>query len=213
MNWNLFPEPGINSIIDLHHASTIKIPAARKAGVSAIIHKATEGQNFRDSKYLSRRAEAKALGLLWGSYHFSTERTVALQVKNYLSFVKPGKDELICLDFEQYKGRGMTLKQAEEFVKLVHKELGRYPMIFGGEYLVKQVGTQKNEILSKCPLWYMYYADKPEKIPTQVWPDYTIWQYTDGNRGGSPGIVNGIRCDRSYFKGTEQELRKRWPFS
>jgi beta-galactosidase/beta-glucuronidase len=36
---------------------------------------------------------------------------------------------------------------------------------------------------------------------------------TDGEVGGLPGTVNGISCDRSFFRGTEGDLKKTWPFA
>ncbi len=203
----------INSIIDLSHHHNIKAQMAKDAGVIAIIHKATEGLTFHDKKYHAVKAEAKAIGLLWGSYHFSNNSSVSEQVKNYLSYAKPDDEEVICLDFEHNDGKEMSLKQAEEFVTLVKNELGRFPMLYGGAWMREQIGKNKNEILSNCPLWYRRYASTPKALPTQVWPTYTLWQYTDGKVGGSPISVNGVACDRNFFQGTEAELKAKWPFT
>ena len=211
--WPKANDTRINSIIDLHHKSSIKIKSAKEAGVSAIIFKGTEGVSSHDPKYHLAKKEAKELGLLWGSFHFSNNGDVTKQVSNYLSYVKPEGNEVICLDFEHNKGKEMSLKQAEQFVQLVKGELGRFPMLYGGAWMREQIGKNKNEILSQCPLWYRRYASSPKELPTQVWPTYTLWQYTDGEIGGNPKTVNGITCDRSFFQGTEDDLKNAWPFT
>lgn len=203
----------INSIIDLSHHQNIAPATARDAGVSAIIHKATEGGDYTDKDYHAVKAKAKALGMLWGSYHFSNDRPVAEQVENYLAFAKPADDELICLDFEHNKGKEMSLAQAEAFVELINERLGRYPMLYGGAWLREQLRARASRVLAKCPLWYRRYASRPKELPTQVWATYTLWQYTDGKQGGEPHSVNDIACDRSFYHGTEAELRAAWPFT
>ncbi len=45
------PYKGIISIIDLFAGDSVEPAAAAKAGVIAIIHKATEGTDLRDKKY------------------------------------------------------------------------------------------------------------------------------------------------------------------
>jgi lysozyme len=204
---------GINSIIDLSHHHKISAKTAKESGVVAIIHKATEGVDFYDKEYPKAKVEAKAIGLLWGSYHFSNNKSPAEQVKNYLSYAKPEDDELICLDFEHNNGNEMSLEQAEKFVTLIKKELGRFPMLYGGAWLREQVKANTNAILAQCPLWYRRYASTPKELPTQIWPTYTLWQYTDGKEGASPKSVNGIACDRNFFQGTESELKAAWPFT
>lgn len=209
-----FSKPALtNLIIDMHHGNPIEPSAAKSTGVVAIIHKATEGGNFKDKKYHEQKEKAKALGLLWGAYHFSNNSDVNLQVRNYLDYAKPEDDEVICLDFEHNKGKEMTLVQAEQFISTIYQQKGRYPMLYGGAWLREQVGKRPNELLAKCPLWYRRYASRPRELPTQIWPTYTLWQYTDGEVGGEPRSVGGLACDRSFFQGSVEELKKAWPFT
>ena len=80
--------------------------------------------------------------------------------------------------------------------------------------LREALGTRPDQILANCPLWYSRYRDSPIGIPSQVWPSYTLWQYTDGNDGPDPKTVDGIgRCDRNIFKGSVDDLKKEWPFT
>lgn len=207
----------INTIIDIsHYQSHIDFGKVKADGIVAIIHKATEGQTYKDGHYHNNKAKAKAQGFLWGAYHFSSGGSVTNQVNHFLDYAQPEDDEVIALDFEpSSSGPNMTLDQAHRFVEMIKTELGRYPMIYGGSLLRHAVGTNPDPILANCPLWYARYASSPVGIPTQIWINgETLWQYTDGNDGPDPQKVDGIgRCDRDIFNGTEVELREKWPFT
>jgi lysozyme len=61
----------IYTIIDIFHGEATDLAKVQKQdGIIAIIHKATQGAHFTDSSYNARKKQAKALGLLWGAYHF-----------------------------------------------------------------------------------------------------------------------------------------------
>lgn len=204
----------INTIIDIYHGNSIDFEECLAGGIIAIIHKATQGATIRDSKYHERRERAKALGFLWGAYHFSTGGSVSEQVENFLAYARPEDDELISLDWEPSDGPDMTLDQARHFVQMVKDETGRWPVIYGGHLLRESVGHNPDPVLGNCPLWYARYASSPIGIPTQVWPSYTLWQYTDGDVGPQPHETPGTSgADRNIFQGTTQQLKDLWPFT
>jgi lysozyme len=203
-----------NGVIDVSHHNRIdNWTAVRQAGVVAVVHKATEGATFRDPAFTRRRVEVKATGLLWGSYHFSSGVDVAAQVDNYLAHASPEADELICLDYEESTaGADMTLGQAEAFVDLVERRLGRAPLLYGGRLLRDTLAGKTAPLLSRCPLWYARFADEPAGVPSP-WERWTFWQYTDGRAGPEPREVEGIGpVDRDLFNGSETEFFARWPF-
>jgi lysozyme len=204
----------INTIIDIYHGNSIDLEECLEGGIIAIIHKATQGAATRDSKYHERRERAKALGFLWGAYHFSTGGSVSEQVENFLAYAKPEDDELISLDWESSDGPDMTLDQAKHFVQMVKDETGRWPVIYGGHLLRESIGHNPDSILGNCPLWYARYASSPVGIPTQVWPTYALWQYTDGDVGPQPHETPGTSgADRNIFQDTTQQLKDFWPFT
>lgn len=204
----------INTIIDTYHGNGIDFNEVKKGGVLAVIHKATEGTTVRDSKYHERKKEAKALGILWGAYHFSTGASVTDQVENFLSYAKPEEDELISLDWEASNGPDMTLDQARHFVQMIKDELGRWPLIYGGHLLRTTINHKADTILKNCPLWYARYSKTPTGIPTQVWSTYTLWQYTDGQDGPEPRGTRGVSgADRNIYPGTSKQLKEQWPFT
>jgi lysozyme len=206
----------INTIIDIYHQNAIDLQAAKDGGVIAVIHKATEGATIRDSRYQDRRTQAKALGLLWGAFHFSSGGSVSDQVEIFLAHATPTDDDLISLDWEpSTNGPNMPIEDARHFVQMIRDETGRWPVIYGGALLRESISHQPDPILANCPLWYSRYANAPVGIPTQVWPTYTLWQYTDGDVGpqphDTPGAGAGI--DRNIFQGTASDLRAQWPFT
>lgn len=203
----------IDTIIDIYHEETVDFQAVKESRIVAIIHKATEGTNFKDPKYKERKQTAKQMGFLWGAYHFSTGRRVSDQVGNFLDQADPGVDDLIALDFEPSAGPDMTLDQAIEFIESIRSAVGRYPVLYGGGHLRESVVGRSDEVLGRCPLWYARYRSQPVGLPTHIWETFTLWQYTDGVHGPEPRTVPGIgTCDRNRFQGTTEELRTSWPF-
>ena len=203
-----------NGVIDLsHHNAVADWAAVRRAGIAAVIHKATEGATFRDPEFRKRREAARAAGLLWGSYHFSSGVEVGSQVDNYLAYADPRPDELVCLDWEESTaGADMSLAQAEDFVEQVERRIGRAPVLYGGRHLREALGVTAASPLARCSLWYARFADAPRGVPA-LWPRWTFWQYTDGASGPEPRTVDGLGpVDRDLFSGTEAELRAGWPF-
>jgi lysozyme len=213
--------PGFNAIIDLNHNDTVTSwDTVHQNGVHAVIHKATEGTTFQDPAYHGRRKAAKAAGLLFGSYHFTSGGDVTKQIANYLSWAQPAHDELIAIDCEKSSGGGadMTLQQLLAFVSGVEKALGRKMVVYGGGDLLKPITRgETGSPLGKCPLWIASYpktdagpGSLPDPWKTNGW---TIWQYTDGKNGPPPHTVPGVMCDRDTYNGSGQELHQRWPLT
>ena len=57
---------------------------SRRAGIVAVISKATQGRGTQDDTYFGKKNVIKAAGLKWGSYHYSSGSDPILQVENYL---------------------------------------------------------------------------------------------------------------------------------
>jgi len=205
----------IDTIVDLNHWGQPDFPALVSAGITAVIHKATEGATFQDTEFATRRVAAKTAGLLWGSYHFVSGLSVTDQLDNYVEHAQPSDDEMVCIDYERStSGPDMSLAQLERFVVLLTQRIGRPPVIYGGDLLRQSTGLNPSPVLAQCPLWYSRYGPQPTGIPPGIWQTYTLWQYTDGASGPEPHVVAGLgRCDRSRYDGTEVQLRRAWPFS
>jgi lysozyme len=200
-----------NSVIDLsHYDAQIDLSSAQQAGIVGVIHKATQGISFADPTYRANLAQAQALGLLWGAYHFATGDDPVSQADFFLQTVKPAAGALLALDFESNNpGSTMSLEQAKAFVTHIQAATGTWPGLYGGAYLRDQLGSQPDPVLKNCWLWLAQY--EPTAILPPGWSNWTLWQYTDGHIVPDPNPIAGVTpCDRSYYCGSLDALRSKW---
>lgn len=195
-------------IVDLSHFNTVTDPQAVKdAGIIGVIHKATDGTSFVDPMYEARKQAFAGLG--WASYHFLRARNAAAQMAHYLSVVKSCAHEQLVIDFER-GNPSPSLSDLQEAVNYLRSHAPNNPItIYGGALLKEQVGDRSVMWLEETSLWVAQYttADAPNWT-RQTWPEWRLWQYSDGNVGGDPHTVPGIRqCDCSEFNGSDDECR------
>ena len=205
----------INVVVDLSHYNTVTDWNTVKGdGIVGIIHKATEGTSLIDQKYELRKPEALAAGFWWGAYHFGVAEDGVAQAKYFLNLVKPGPNDLLVLDLEQNPtGGSMSLAEAENFVKYVEAETGRWPGLYGGSYVKEILGNTTDTPLAFCWFWLSEYGPSPRLVPA-AWKEWTMWQYTDGAVGPEPRTVAGIGpCDRDMFNGDMDGLQNLWGYA
>src|SRR4051812_4705940 len=118
-----------NIVVDLsHHNGQPSMTAVTNAGISAVIHKSTQGWKFVDPMYRVNRDAALSVGLLWGAYHFGVGADGVEQADFFLSVVKPDSNTLLVLDFEANTAdSSMDLIEARAFVTHVADATGRWP--------------------------------------------------------------------------------------
>ena len=214
-----------DGIIDLYHFDDVDLQRVQAAGITAIIHKATEGATVQDKPYRDRRDQARDLGFLWGAYHFGTNAGVGDQLANFLNWAEIDDSDFIALDYEPHGKITMSFAQAEEFVQRLHDELGRWPAIYGGpDLLGTEAPKHPGTVLGNCPLWYAYYREVAAPPIPKPWTKFTLWQYTDSEHGNQPRLTDGTShkndkgvtifgCDRNVFDGTADDLVGAWPFA
>jgi lysozyme len=200
-------------VVDLsHHNTNINFAQMRAAGVAGVIHKATQGTGFVDDKYASRKQPALQAGLLWGAYHFGTGDDVNTQVDFFLKTVGNQPDTLLVLDFEKNTtppGNSMTLAQAEQFLTTVENRTGRKPVFYTGSFLTDVGGSAAIPSLAQYRVWWARYSTTPHLHAT--WPNYWLWQYSDGVNGPDNKVVSGVGpCDCNTFSGNETDLQASW---
>jgi lysozyme len=198
-------------VIDLsHHNGTVDLQAAKGDGILGVIQKATQGLTFQDPTFTTNRQLASAAGLMWGAYYFGTGADGVSEAEYFLNFVQPAPGDLLILDFEQNpQGTTMTLDEAHAFVTHIYQATGRWPGIYGGSLLKQLLGTSSDPVLANCWLWLSQYG--PTAVVPVNWPNWTMWQYTDGAQGPGPYTVAGIgRCDRDKFNGSTADLTAFW---
>ncbi len=185
-----------DATIDLSHFnSNPDFTLAKCAGILGVIHKATQGTAFIDPAYQAHRQAAASAGLWWGAYHFGDGTDAIAQADFFLE--KAGPLPVLALDFEQ----NMTLDQARTFVTRIHAVTGRWPGLYGGDYLKQLLGSDKDPVLANCWLWLAQY-EETAVVPSN-WTAWTLWQYT-----GSATVAGIGQCDRSRFNGSVAELQE-----
>ena len=223
---------GLNAVIDLSHSNSVAdFNAARaNSAILAVIHKATEGNDWADPRYQERRLLAEASGLLWGAYHFGTyQHSGAEQAAAFLAAAQPGPLTLMALDLElneRNPGNSMDIGRAEDFVRALFAATGRLPLIYvhpawadgealGGSRRTLGGAITANSILAACDLWLADYRSRPE-LPT-AWngKGWRLWQYTGDDSGGpfrpyAHGVAGIDRCDRNLFAGDAATLGRYW---
>ncbi|WP_454015248.1 glycoside hydrolase family 25 protein [Aquamicrobium terrae] len=171
--------------------------------------------------FLTRRTLAKALGLKWGAYHLARPGNPVEQADNFIDFAQPAPDDLLALDIEDNDPeKWMSLEDAEEFVRQVHRRAGRFPILYTNGMTARHIAEHRDRyrLLSRLPLWYARY--KPEidtHFPKGNWHGYALWQFSAQANCGKrlcpyrvPGTPDDI--DVNVAPMTAAELRGRWPF-
>ena len=147
--------------------------------------KVTEGATFHDPKYDINIRRASYAKLEVGVYHFfRMTSTPEDQFKNFKSHIACYMDYITLLpvvDVETFDGKtSAQVKSAvETFVKLIYKEYGIFPIIYGPDIAPKRMLS--NYVNENC----LFFLGQPDlSSPKQK---YSIWQYSD------KGSVRGIK--------------------
>tara|TARA_R100000935_G_scaffold58415_2_gene95330 strand:+ start:4015 stop:4563 length:549 start_codon:yes stop_codon:yes gene_type:complete len=158
---DILKEPWTNDnnqiIIDSYGLNTIdfeKLATDKK--VVGLIHKATEGSTFNDRKFKARREASKKNDLLFGSYHLGLAGDPIKQAKFYLKTIGNHENEILALAIERVDSKFMSLAEAEEFIKYIFNETGKYPLLYINHIVYKEINSKydDNSVFSKCLLWY-----------------------------------------------------------
>lgn len=224
----------LDAVIDISHLVDVSdfALARKKSNILGVIHKASEGGDFKDPLYAKRRSEAEAAGLLWGAYHYGTHQYSGTdQAKMFLASAHPGPETLMALDLEfneSNPANTMQLHQAEDFVKTVIAATGRRPLIYtssawadgkpasGTHRCLAKGGVGEHSILAQCPLWLADYRSTPELPRAWHAKGWHLWQYAGDTEDGGPrghrvrGVWGIDRCDRNLFKGDAAALAQFW---
>jgi GH25 family lysozyme M1 (1,4-beta-N-acetylmuramidase) len=182
-----------------------QVAAARRF----VIIKATEGTSYTNSYYADDSTQARAHGMIVGSYHFLRyTSTGAAQAQHFLDAVGgtvPAGDLPAMLDVEN-TGDSATAAQRVtimgDWLDAVESATGRTPMIYSGAWYWagSYLGTPTG--FSDHPLVWAAYTTACPQIPNDF-PGLAMWQYL-GDTGSTPGISGA--CDQDQFYGTEADL-------
>ncbi len=171
--------------------------------------------------FQTRKVVAKALGLKWGAYHLARPGNPVEQANNFIDFAEPAPDDLLALDLEgNDPSQWMSLDDAEEFVRQVHRRLGRFPILYTNGKTAQYIADNRYQyrLLSRLPLWYARY--KPDigvHFPMGNWQGYALWQFSAQANCGRvrcpyrvAGTPNDIDVNVAPMDAVT--LRQQWPF-
>lgn len=191
---------------DIYHLDDVSSFAKMKAnGIDFLFSKASEGLST-DSKFVSHFTQAKASGLISGSYHFySTASDQASQAKYYWNVIKPyvTKSDLPpVFDFEKASGDYSASDGAncKAFLEEVASLSGRLPIL----YMSQSVYSALDEPswMLKYPWWLARYRSEALGPGTDNW---VFWQFSED--ASIPGLSNS--GDKNKFRGSVADL-KNW---
>lgn len=203
-----FPVLGIDVS---HHQGQINWALVSDDDIRFAYIKATEGSDFKDTRFLENWRGAREAGLRIGAYHyFSFCSAGAAQAEHFLATVPQGEATLPpALDLElgsscrATPGRDEIRKELFAWLALVEQRTGLRPVLYlteeSLEALVEQADFQGHP--EKGPrLWYRSLLSEPS-LPFPV--EWTFWQHH--SRGRIAGIEGPVDLD--VFAQDEQALR------
>lgn len=212
-----------------HYQAQVDWQKLKKSGCEFVFLKATEGGDYVDRTFATRREECKAVGIPVGAYHFFRPKTaVMLQIANFVGTVgriQPGEmrpvldvevpslwnglsEEELSVERAELRAQWNSIK-IEDRVKMVvqwceavEAGCGLPPIIYMSSSFAGEVLGNAPE-LARWTLWVAHYTTAADPWVPAPWSNWTFWQYTDkGSIEGVPGHV-----DLNWFNGTSEELQ------
>jgi len=192
-------------------------PKVKAAGRSFAIVKATEGTTYTNPYFATDLKQARAAGLVVGSYHFARPKlpisSAADQAKFYVSTYRTAGSFRSTntlppvLDLEQTGGlsRADLIAWTQTFLSTIRTLSGRTPILYSYDSFIRS--TMGNTTAFKnYPLWYARYTSVTPSVGMLPggWQQWTMWQFTSTQT--TPGIVGA--GDVNIFNGNLTALRE-----
>lgn len=170
--------------------------------------KATEGVTHSDRRYATNIREARAAGIMVGSYHFfRAGRPAAEQWRNFRRHVDPHQQDLLpMVDVEESGCRGVRREALQrnlaEFMRLAKAEYGRYPLLYSQQRFY-------NDMLAPEYNRYLIVMARYSTTPPQLAGGgrHNIWQFTES--GHIKGIRGAVDLNRFANGTTLDDIRLR----
>jgi len=172
-----------------------------REGVVACIMKATEGTSYIDPNRAANFVAATNAGIACCCYFWLKPGNGAAQADFFLEVVQPVEGERVVIDYEE-SGCSLTdLKQAIQALLDYGNDLRI--TVYSGHLLKEQLGNDFDEYLYEhTDLWLAQYTTGTPTWPSETYPDWTLWQYTD--QGDVDGIDGNVDLDD--FNGDNKAL-------
>jgi lysozyme len=189
-----------------HHQGAIDWTSLKEEGkVQFAFMKATEGGDFKDTKFQYNWKAAKEIGIRRGAYHFySFCKSGAEQAANFMASVPIDKSALppvVDLEFlgscKKRPPIQEAIKEIQIFLDLVERQYGKRPILYT-TYTFYAVYLK--EALTSYDLWIR----DTQKEPILENRKWKFWQFS--NRGTRKGIKGKV--DLNVFHGTVQSFNQ-----
>lgn len=179
------------------------LAAYAHAGHCLYAHKATEGVFHADQRHAQRSTWAGQSGLTVMHYHFcrpdegSPAKEAAWFWERVQHSFAPG--DMLALDFERAMPHHASVVSADYIQQLYNETVlasGLHPRVYGSTSFLETY--VRRSWLRFKPRWQAAYGPPPRRAPwgTAEW----AWQFTDGEQGPVPHVIDGIgRSDISIL--------------
>ena len=205
--WRIFGPP---ICVDLSHnnAEPIDFDAMYADGIRLVIHKATQGADFVDPTYASRRKRALDAGMLWEAYHFADASPPRAQSNNFMAVAQPDAGMRLALDVEPNHGSTISPGDADALADGLDQRRGVQTWRYSGMGWMTPAAISATARLRAGPWWWAKYGPQPTAARLAMvgidWQRVCLWQETEsGTRRGVAGSV-----DESYWLGTMDDLSR-----
>ncbi|WP_447511851.1 glycoside hydrolase family 25 protein [Acinetobacter geminorum] len=186
-----------------HHQGDINWKKISPEKFQFVYLKATEGGDYKDSKFQENWLKAREHGFHVGAYHFYRLcRDGKTQADNFISTVPNKADALPPVIDLEYDGNCINAHTKEQLLKeigIMHDRLkqhyGKQPIFYISKtfYHIVLIGGFPN-----TPLWVRDYEGKPELKDKRKW---LFWQHS--NQGKIEGITKSV--DLNVYEGSVKE--------
>lgn len=193
-----FPVRGIDVS---HHQAAIDWERVRASGQSFAFIKASEGADFRDTRFSDNWQRARAAGLATGAYHFFTFCSPGhAQADNFLAAAPAGEHALppsIDIEFTGnctgWDSVASIQRELRVLVERIEAESGRRPLLYTTEDVAKELIPPA---LYAHPYWIRSLWGEP-----RVEVRWLFWQHSA--TGDVPGIGGDV--DLNVFSGSTSD--------
>lgn len=189
-----------------HFDGTVDWAAARRAGITFAIIKATEGTTFVDNHFTTNWTKTGANGIVHGAYHFFRPESDPVAQADFFvrtAGVPKSGDLPPVIDLEVTDG--LTAAQvaagARTFLQRVQQNTGRVPMIYTSVRVFNSLLGGPSGF-GPYFLWVANWNVRCPNIPNPPWTRWTFWQ--SSATGTVPGFSDPVDVDS--FNGTAADL-------
>jgi GH25 family lysozyme M1 (1,4-beta-N-acetylmuramidase) len=189
-----------------YYNGTIDWAKAKAAGVQFTFIRVSDGTAFKDPRFATYWAGAKAAGVVRGAYQFFRPAQDPIAQADLLVDTMGALDDgdlSPVIDVEATGGLGPASVAARvtTWVNRVKARTGRTPIVYTGKYFWRdQVGASTAQ--QDAALWVAQYTSLCPDLPAP-WTRWTFWQYSES--GSMPGIPGQVDMDR--FNGSLADLQ------